>query len=108
MELKTFIRANWDRVMAAGLVALGAVAIVLGWWGVSGKGLAAEQNPYVISGGLGGIALIGLGCTLWLSADLQDEWRRLDALEERLAQLTDNNGSAPDVGTNADESVPVP
>jgi hypothetical protein len=88
MELKAFLRANWDRAAAGALVVLGALALLFGWLGVSGTGLAAEQNPYIISGGLLGIALIGVGCTAWLSADLQDEWRRLDALEERLAELS--------------------
>ena len=65
---------------------------------MSGTGITAEQNPYLISGGLVGIALIGIGCTVWLSADLQDEWRRLDAVEERLAQLT---------GAESDRQAPV-
>lgn len=85
--MRRFLRANWDRALGAALVLAGVVALVVGWLGISGTGLAAEQNPYLISGGLGGIALVGIGCTLWLSADLQDEWRRLDALEERLAAL---------------------
>jgi hypothetical protein len=87
MEMKAFLRANWDRAAAGGMVILGLVALVIGWFGVSGTGLVAEQNPYLISGGLFGIALIGIGCTVWLSADLQDEWRRLDALEETLSRL---------------------
>jgi hypothetical protein len=86
MEMKSFLRANWDRALAVALVLAGAVALVIGWFGVSGTGLTAEQNPYLISGGLAGIGLIAVGCTLWMSADLQDEWRRLDALEERLAE----------------------
>jgi len=89
MDMKQFLRSNWDRVAAVLLGVLGVIALVLGWVGVSGTGLAAEQNPYLISGGLAGIALIGVGCTIWLSADLQDEWRRLDGVEERLAQLVD-------------------
>jgi hypothetical protein len=32
--------------------------------------------------------LLGLGAMLWLSADLRDEWRKLDRIERRL-------GSAP-------------
>jgi hypothetical protein len=88
MEMKTFVRANADRVVAVGLSVLGAVLLIAGWFGVSGTGLAAEQIPYLLSGGLGGIALIALGCTVWLSADLQDEWRRLDSLDERLQQLS--------------------
>lgn len=95
MEMKAFLRANWDRVTAAVLIALGALALLLGWFGISGTGLAAEQNPYLISGGLVGIALIGIGCTVWLSADLQDEWRRLDSIEERLGQLSPTASAVP-------------
>lgn len=80
--MKSFLRANWDRALAVGLVVLGVIALVIGWIGVSGTGLSAEQEPYLISGGLGGVALIAVGCTLWMSADMQDEWRRLDSLEE--------------------------
>lgn len=89
MDLKVFLRANWDRALAVVLGIVGVVALILGWFGVSGTGLAAEQNPYIISGGLVGIALIAIGCTVWLSADLQDEWRRLDALDERLGRLVE-------------------
>jgi hypothetical protein len=91
MEMKTFVRANADRVIAVGLVLVGVVALVVGWFGVSGTGLAAEQIPYLVSGGLGGVVLIVIGCTAWVSADLQDEWRRLDAIEEQLEQLASVN-----------------
>jgi hypothetical protein len=37
--------------------------------------------PYVVSGGLVGIFLLGLGGVMWLSADLRDEWRELARLE---------------------------
>jgi hypothetical protein len=104
MELIKVLRTNWDRATAVALVALGAVALLVGWWGISGTGLAAEQNPYLISGGLVGIALIGIGCTVWLSADLQDEWRRLDAVEDRLAQLV--AASAHESPTSDDVRVP--
>jgi len=50
--------------------------------------LPAEQLPYIISAGIGGMFLLGLGAMLWLSADLRDEWRKLDRIERRL-------GSAP-------------
>lgn len=94
MEMKAFLRANWDRALAVVLAFVGVVALILGWFGVSGTGLAAEQNPYIVSGGLVGIALIAIGCTVWLSADLQDEWRRLDVLEERLGRLAEAPAAA--------------
>jgi hypothetical protein len=102
MEMKSFVRANLDRVIAAGLVVAGLIALIIGWVGVSGSGLAAEQLPYLISGGLGGIAMIAVGCTVWVSADLQDEWRRLDALEERLVELRKASAAAPAAVTTVD------
>jgi hypothetical protein len=68
-------------------VIAGALAIVLGWNGVSEEPLTAQQIPYVISGGVGGLFLLGLGAMLWLSADLRDEWRRLDAIERNTRSL---------------------
>ena len=96
MELKAFVRANADRVLAVALVVGGLIALVAGWFGVSGTGLPAEQNPYLISGGVAGIALIAIGCTVWLSSDMQDEWRRLDALEDLVTELLAAQGRAPD------------
>lgn len=107
MEMKSFVRANLDRVIAVVLAAVGVIAIIVGWFGVSRTGLAAEQIPYVISGGIGGIALIALGCTAWMSADLQDEWRRLDALEERLQDLGVNQ-SSPSTDTALSNEVESP
>jgi hypothetical protein len=54
--------------------------------GVSGTAYPADQLPYIISGGVGGIFLLGLGAMMWLSADLRDEWRKLDRIDENLAR----------------------
>jgi hypothetical protein len=89
MDMNAFLRAQWDRVVAVGLIVLGGVALLVGWIGISGTALSYKQLPYVISGGLFGIALIGIGLTLYLSADLRDEWRKLDALEDALAAATE-------------------
>lgn len=81
MNLIKLARTQWDRFGAGALFALGALALVLGWAAVGREALTARQVPYVMSGGLGGIFLLGLGAVLWLSADLRDEWRKLDAIE---------------------------
>lgn len=78
------LSSQWDRVAAIVLTAVGALLLVLGYFGVSREGLAAEQIPYVASGGLGGIFLMGVGAALWLSADLRDEWKKLDRIESVL------------------------
>lgn len=82
MDLMTFLRSQWDRAGAWVAVAVGALLLVLGWLGVSDTPYVAEQIPYVVSGGLGGIFLLGLGAVLWLSADLRDEWRLLEEIRK--------------------------
>jgi hypothetical protein len=81
MNFLRWARTQWDRVAGVIIVAIGAIAIIAGWHGVSREGLTAQQIPYVISGGIGGLFLLGVGGILWLSADLRDEWRKLDAIE---------------------------
>jgi hypothetical protein len=80
--LTTYVKAQWDRVGAWGLIAVGFVALFLGWLGISGTTILAAQMPYLVSGGMVGLALIGVGGMLWLSADLKDEWRKLDAIHD--------------------------
>jgi len=86
MDPAKWLRLQWDRALAWVLVTAGAIALIVGWVGVSGTAYAAEQLPYIISGGIGGIFLLGVGATLWLSADLRDEWRKLDRIEEAMLQ----------------------
>jgi hypothetical protein len=80
----TFLRTQWDRVGAWVLVATGSLALLLGWIGVSGTAYPTEQIPYIVSGGLVGIFLLGAGAMLWISADLRDAWRKLDGIERAL------------------------
>jgi hypothetical protein len=87
MDYMRWARGQWDRVTAVLVVLGGLLALLLGWIGVSGSAYAAGQLPYVVSGGLLGIFLLGVGGTLWLSADLRDEWRKLDRVEEALLTL---------------------
>ena len=81
-HLLTLVRNQWDRTAAAILVVAGLVALLAGWIGVTDTIFTSQQIPYVISGGLLGVCLVALGGTLWLSADLRDEWRALDRLAD--------------------------
>ena len=84
--MTTWVRAQWDRVVAWLLVAAGLVALLVGWIGVSGTPYLAEQLPYLVSAGMLGLFLLGLGATIWISADLRDEWRKLDEVADLLAE----------------------
>jgi hypothetical protein len=79
-----FLRVQWDRSTATIAVAIGVLALFLGYRGVSGTSYVAAQLPYFVSGGLVGIFFLGLGGIGWISADLRDEWRELRAIRQLL------------------------
>ena len=109
MEFLRWCRDQYDRVGAVVAVGIGLLALLAGWLGVSRTVYPAEQLPYLISGGLLGLFFLGLGATLWLSADLRDEWRKLDRLEQemRRAPIETTNGAlvAADAGESEDRAA---
>jgi FtsH-binding integral membrane protein len=94
MNVSTWVRAQWDRIAAWLLIAAGLVALLVGWWGVSHTAYLAEQMPYLVSAGMFGLFLLGLGATIWISADLRDEWRKLDDVADL---LRDHDGAPADL-----------
>jgi hypothetical protein len=69
------------------LAGLGVIAIAIGYFGVSRESLVAKQLPYLISGGIGGIALVGAGAALVATEDLRRFRTRLDRLETMVGDL---------------------
>jgi hypothetical protein len=84
MNMMNLAKKQWDRSAAIVLTVIGGIALIGGWLGVRGTPILAEQTRYIVSGGIGAIFLLGVGATLWISADLRDEWRKLDRIEESL------------------------
>jgi hypothetical protein len=107
VEFLSWVRDQWDRVGAVVLVVAGALALLFGWLGISDAVLPSEQLPYLLSGGLVGVFLLGLGATLWLSADLRDDWRKLDRLEELVSGQADVDQPAEANGASASNVDPV-
>ncbi|HEX3828379.1 MAG TPA: hypothetical protein VHV82_14020 [Sporichthyaceae bacterium] len=85
MDMRKLVTKQWDRLAALSLTVVGAIMLISGWVGVSGTNILSNQAAYMMSGGLGGIFVLGVGATLWISADLRDEWRKLDRIEKALA-----------------------
>lgn len=69
------------------LAALGLIGLVVAWAGVSGEIFVARQVPYVVSGGLGGIALIVLAGVLLGTHDLYGYAARLDRVEQKVDDI---------------------
>ena len=59
---------RWVVVPGAAAVLLGLNFILFGWWGAAHTARQIEQIPYLISGGLFGLALIFLGGLVLASA----------------------------------------
>jgi hypothetical protein len=85
--LRLIIRSQWDRALALATTLLALVALLLGWIGVASTSFPAEQVPYVVSGGIFGIFLVVTAATLWISADIRDEWRKLHEVSHKLDEL---------------------
>ncbi len=84
MDVKRWLGLHWDRVTAWALVALGAGVLLFGWKHVADTPYPAEQIPYVVSAGIGGALLVIFGAALLVSADLRDEWTKLDRIERAM------------------------
>jgi hypothetical protein len=84
MNLINLAKKQWDRSAAIVSTVIGVIALLGGWLGVRGTPVLPEQTRYIVSGGIGAIFFLGVGATLWLSADLRDEWRKLDRIEQSL------------------------
>jgi hypothetical protein len=87
---------EWRRAAGALVVLAGLVAIGAGWFGVSGSDTVWKQVPFVVSGGLGGAALVAIGVALLVSFEhardrqlIQQLLARMDELEYGLAAELD-------------------
>ena len=69
------------------LIALGGILLLAGYLGVSREVIVARQIPYLVSGGLLGLAAITLGGRLLLIEDLRRDSGRLDRLEKAVQEL---------------------
>ena len=68
------------------LAAAGIVALVLGWGGVGDAPVLSGQLPYIVSGGLFGLALLGVGLMLVMESALGRERHRLEQVEAAIRQ----------------------
>lgn len=82
---------RWLVVTGGALMVLGLLAIVLGWWGASRTPYVFEQVPYLISGGLLGIALAIVGGLVyfayWMTRMVAETKRQAEVTREALERI---------------------
>ena len=79
--LRRYLEAAGTQTLGAVLCVAGFVILAFGWWKISKEPIVALQIPYLVSGGIGGALLLGLGGVLLLAHDLRLDNRRLEAIE---------------------------
>ena len=93
------------------LAIAGFAVIGLGWWGASGTKYVYQEIPYVISGGIFGVALVIVGAALfarysvarllrfWLARLVADQQIQTDRVVDAITVLTQSL-KAPTTSTN--------
>ena len=88
-----FRRDHFLLTVAAALMTLGIAVIIIGWAGAAHATLVEEQLPYVISGGLLGVALAVIGAltlfTHWLTVSIRESRAQEVARRRDHAELID-------------------
>jgi hypothetical protein len=76
------------------LAGIGLIAIGVGWNGAAGQLTLLGQVPYIISGGLIGIALVILGAAMLVVQGAREDRARLEAKLDLLADALMSGGAA--------------
>lgn len=69
------------------LIGIGALLMLMGYFGVSREAIPAKQIPYLVSGGLGGVFVSVLGAYFLGTQQLRNDSGRLDRLEQMVEEL---------------------
>lgn len=71
------------------LCLLGFAAIFFGWNGAAGKNVIMAQFPFLISGGIVGLAIVVIGAALLIVQNAREDRAKLEAVLERIAAATE-------------------
>jgi hypothetical protein len=82
---------RWMLIIGGVLMPLGVLLIILGWVGASHTPLPFEQTPYLISGGILGLALVVAGgfvyFAYWQTIRVRESREQTEAVTAALARL---------------------
>jgi uncharacterized membrane protein len=81
------------------LCLIGFIAIFFGWNGAASRNVIMSQFPFLISGGIAGLAIVVIGASMLIVQNAREDRTRLEATLERLISAVEHNtgggGSAP-------------
>ncbi|MBV9255536.1 MAG: hypothetical protein JOZ37_05265 [Actinobacteria bacterium] len=77
------------RALAAVLTVAGLVVVLIGYLGVRNQSHVELQLPYLISGGIGGLVLLGLGALTLIQYQMRVQARRFTEMTDALDEWKD-------------------
>ncbi|MEW6473480.1 MAG: hypothetical protein AB1679_14505 [Actinomycetota bacterium] len=93
-------------------VVVGAIILTVGYAGIRKEADVALQLPYVLSGGIGGLFLLGAGVGIFLAATLRELHAGQDRVEAVVTELTSEVRTLLDSAEieliTEEEAVPTP
>jgi hypothetical protein len=110
---------SWLLIAGSVLLPLGIGLILLGWYGSAQTTLDWEQTPYLISGGLLGLGLLGVGTAMYFSYWMTRLVRNTETAAQRdrdhqakvealLTEIAAGQRSAGGRGSRSEELVTTP
>lgn len=102
-RLKILMGASTGVWIGLVLVAAGFVAIFYSWGKVAGVVNVAQQLPYMVSGGISGLALVIVGCAVVdVAVRRQDSFERTHQLAQITRILDELRGALEDAAEDGD------
>ena len=83
------------------LCLLGFVALFLGWNGAASKNVIMAQFPFLISGGMVGLAIVVIGASMLVVQNAREDRARLEAKLDQLIQAVEHSGGGSPAGRQA-------
>lgn len=77
------------------LIGMGLLSILLAWNGASGEPYVAAQMPYLVSGGLLGVSLVGIGCSVMVMQAARIDRARMEAKYDDLMAAIERGFGGP-------------
>src|SRR5439155_6697211 len=94
---------RWFQLAGVTLMGVGLLAILGGWYGVAHTARQGRQTPYVLSGGILGLALVFVGAfayfAFWLTRLVESTQRQTAVLERIEVALTGGERHVDDEST---------